>query len=590
MFLAASSDACAKTLYLKPNSNWKIDNARFAVYAFGSGETWYSMTAVPDNAGYYQATVDDKYPQVIFCRMNPAKSENNWNGDTKWNQTQDMTVTAGKDLCLITEGTWDNNGTWSIYGDEETGVDPDPITPSDYASAVPNQCTDVMLQAFYWNSDKDNTYGTSKWTALQSQASEINQYFQLVWLAPSCYSRTNSMGYLPKQYSKQKNSMGNEEELKALIGALHAGGTRVVADVVINHASNLSGWVNFFEMDFGEYGKFSPQSSWITHNDEASTEEGGKYASQLGPNNDDGQNGNDANYPAARDWDHMNAGVQEMCKAYLKFLKNTIGYDGFRFDYAGGYHVSHTRDYLAASKPYFSVMEYWNGDPNHLKARIDDASKSTLTFDFAAYYTALRDGIAKNNYDKCKSAGLRGKGYSKYAVHFVDNHDTFNRNGQYDSPDVGGSKDGYTTLHNRALMLQCNAYILSMPGVPCVFWPHWYTYKAEIKKMIEARKKAAIHSESTIEETSGSGWYKATVHGKAGNVILYLGSAASEAAPSGYKTAIKEDKVAMYYTGEGWEDVEQVIVAPKSEKFLKDGQLYIRRGEKIYDAQGRIVK
>jgi hypothetical protein len=28
----------------------------------------------------------------------------------------------------------------------------------------------------------------------------------------------------------------------------------------------------------------------------------------------------------------------------------------------------------------------------------------------------------------------------------------------------------------------------------------------------------------------------------------------------------------------------------KGEKFLKDGQLYIRFGEKIYDAQGRIVK
>ncbi len=46
----------------------------------------------------------------------------------------------------------------------------------------------------------------------------------------------------------------------------------------------------------------------------------------------------------------------------------------------------------------------------------------------------------------------------------------------------------------------------------------------------------------------------------------------------------------MYYTGEGWNDVEQVIAAPKSEKFIQNGQLYIRRGEKIYDAQGRILK
>ena len=62
----------------------------------------------------------------------------------------------------------------------------DPVNPGqDYSTAVPSECTDVMLQALYWLSNTDNTYGTSKWTALQSQASEISQYFQLVWLPPS---------------------------------------------------------------------------------------------------------------------------------------------------------------------------------------------------------------------------------------------------------------------------------------------------------------------------------------------------------------------------------------------------------------------
>lgn len=107
--------------------------------------------------------------------------------------------------------------------------------------------------------------------------------------------------------------------------------------------------------------------------------------------------------------------------------------------------------------------------------------------------------------------------------------------------------------------------------------------------MIHARKSAGIHSESTMEEQSGSGWYKATVYGKAGNVVLYLGSAASEAAPTGYKQAIKESKVAMYYTGDETRGVEQVGTQPKSEKFMQDGKLYIRCGERIYDAQGKLI-
>ena len=583
MFLAAASNASAKTLYLKPSSDWKTDNARFAIYAFGSGEAWYSMSVVSGDAGYYQATVDDKYPQVIFCRMNGSTSENNWNN--KWNQTQDMPVESDKNLCLITDGVWDNNGTWSVYGQEDPEPEPDPVTPGDYASAVPSQCTDVMLQAFYWNSDVDNTYGTTKWTVLLSQASEISQYFQLVWLAPSCNSKTSSMGYLPTKYYYQRNSMGREEDLRSLISALHDGGTRVLADVVINHAGNKSNWIDFFDQDFGTYGYFKPNSKWITKDDEASTAEGGKYASKLGPNYDDGQNGTDANFAGARDFDHKNDSVQKMCRAYLKFLKYTMNYDGFRFDVAGGYHVSHINDYVTNAKPYFSVMEYWKGDANILKTRIDEAGKNNLAFDFAAKYSVYRDGIFYKSYDKCKNGGLRGKGYSKYAVTFIDNHDTFNRS---DNDDVANKRDG-SSINDKSLMMRCNAYLLSMPGVPCVFYPHWVKYKSEIKAMINARRMAGIHSESSVQEESGSGYYRATVQGKYGSVKLMLGTAANDAAPVGYTQAVKGTDYAMYYTGTGPQGIENVQSEQKGEKYIENGQLYIRCGEHVFDAQGRKI-
>ena len=65
-------------------------------------------------------------------------------------------------------------------------------------------------------------------------------------------------------------------------------------------------------------------------------------------NPDDGY-GSEANYEAGRDWDHNNAKVREMCKAYLKWLRNDIKIDGFRYDYCKGFHNSHINDYNTAA-------------------------------------------------------------------------------------------------------------------------------------------------------------------------------------------------------------------------------------------------
>ncbi len=102
-------------LYLKPNANWMADNARFAAYFFNNGgDVWVSMTAVGD--GTYQCNIPQGYAlgdNVIFCRMNPSTTGNNWNN--KWNQTADLVVpTDGNNLYTVKDGTWDKGGgTWS---------------------------------------------------------------------------------------------------------------------------------------------------------------------------------------------------------------------------------------------------------------------------------------------------------------------------------------------------------------------------------------------------------------------------------------------------------------------------------------------
>ena len=114
-------------LYLTPNANWKQSNARFAAYFFGNGETWVSMTD-SNGDGVYEVKVPTAktYPNVIFCRMNPGASANNWNN--KWNQTADLTIpTSGANHFTVKEGTWDSGGgTWSTYGStcKHTNVGP----------------------------------------------------------------------------------------------------------------------------------------------------------------------------------------------------------------------------------------------------------------------------------------------------------------------------------------------------------------------------------------------------------------------------------------------------------------------------------
>lgn len=111
-------------LYFVPNTNWKNDNARFAMYLFkGSDNQWVSMTDA-DGDGTYEADVPNgNWTNVIFCRMNPATTENNWNSGVKWNQTNDLFPDDNTDRYAIAEGVWDEGedtapGTWDNFAGE----------------------------------------------------------------------------------------------------------------------------------------------------------------------------------------------------------------------------------------------------------------------------------------------------------------------------------------------------------------------------------------------------------------------------------------------------------------------------------------
>ena len=444
------------------------------------------------------------------------------------------------------------------------GDDPTPGRP-DYAKSVPDQAPDVILQAFYYDSYEvgkgagTDKYGDTKWTTLLSQASEINAYFDIVWLPPSAMSEGGT-GYHPRQYSNQTSAWGSRSDLDKLVSAFHNGQTKVIGDIVANHSGCKSTWCDFFEMDFGKYGKFQPDATWITSDDEVwSSSDPGATQCKKGSNAhpDDGY-GDEGKYGAARDWDHNQSQVRDMFRAYLKWMKNVMMFDGWRYDYCKGFHMSHVNDYNSASKNYISILEYWSSKEDIME-RIGHAGMNTMAFDFPTKYQAFNDGIAKGNYGNCKMTGLLGMGNAKYAVTFVDNHDTFLR----DDNEVYGN--GNSMKHPNEIK-QCNAFILSMPGIPCVIYPHWVAFKSEIKQMIDARHKAGIHSESAVsEESAEAGGYTCKVTGKNGWIVLQLGNKVTSSY-SGATKAASGNGYAIWLHTNG-DVAPSVIVTPGDSKF-----------------------
>ncbi len=459
-------------------------------------------------------------------------------GDCSNNKGED--ISGGDSGDSGDSGDGGDGGDSGDSGDGDSGDSDDSgeYKPGTYSSSVPSQCTDVMFQAFYWDSNSDKKHGNTKWTTLLAQAPEIAAYFDLIWLPPSAKS-SGGVGYLPSQYSNQNSAWGTRSELETLIDALHTGGAKVIADIVVNHANNKSTWCDYYPLDFSPYGTFTPDASWICKTDEVNSSASGACKGTATGAADDGY-GHEANYAAARDWDHNGTKVREMCRAYLKWMKYEMKYDGWRYDYCKGFHGSHVNDYNSAAQNYFSVTEYWDGNQSVLQSYLNDAGWNTLTFDFATKYDAFNNSLSSGSFAGCKAPGLLGAGKSKYAVTFIDNHDTYQR----DNNEFGGLGNSMTSAM-KDKVLQANAFILSMPGIPCVFYPHWKEYKSAIAPMVLARKAVQVHSESAVSDEGNSSGYRATVTGKNGTLILELGDKVSSS-KSGYTKAASGTGYAMW--------------------------------------------
>ena len=383
----------------------------------------------------------------------------------------------------------------------------------------------VMLQGFSWDS-----YNESQWKVLEKQANELKGYIDLVWLPQSgkCMETTQVMGYMPYYYFNQNSSFGSEAELRSLITKFKAAGIGAIADVVINHR-NTEGWYTFPAETYKGV-TYQMLSTDICKNDD-----GGTTATQaatdgvsLSQNNDEG-----TDFGGCRDIDHKSENVQKVIKAYLKYLKDDLGYTGFRYDMVKGFDGSHVADYNDATGVEYSVGEYWDGN-DKIESWINRTNKKSAAFDFQFRYN-VRDAVngaangkvtTSSDWSKLNSNDnlMHDANYRRYAVTFVENHDTQKRSESEQNDPL------------RKDTIAANAYMLAMPGTPCIFQPHWNAYKSEIKEMIAARKYAGITNMSNYaNKQSKKILYVNEVTGTKHKLLVAVGNdAAGYAGETGY--------------------------------------------------------
>jgi len=381
----------------------------------------------------------------------------------------------------------------------------EPGWPSNYGG--------VMMQAFYWNSFED-----TQWAKLTEQSDEISTYFDAIWIPNSadCGGGTESttMGYDPLYWFSHHSSFGSLRDLKTMIKTFHEKGVAIIEDVVLNHKKPLgnkvmkdgqmvSSWIDFVDETF----KISGESYSVTWSgaDICQNDDGGYTKSQGWEVTGAYDTGDD--FSGYRDLDHTSQHVQQNVTLYLRYLKESLGYDGFRLDMVKGYDGKYNKKYNEAIQPKFCVGEYWDGY-EAITSWMNRTGKTSAAFDFPLKYQINK--ACNGDWGALSDKGLAGDpNWSQYAVTFVDNHDTYEKGSDRIANNVAAA----------------NAIILALPGTPCIFLKHWQSYPIAIGNMILARKAAGLTNQSSITKQykSGNG-YVIETQGTKGSVLCLCGT------------------------------------------------------------------
>ncbi|KAG1347818.1 Alpha-amylase isozyme 2A [Cocos nucifera] len=262
---------------------------------------------------------------------------------------------------------------------------------------------EIMFQGFNWESWRRRWY-----LELAPKAADLSQSgVTAVWFPPPTES-VAPQGYMPSDLYNLNSCYGSVEELKQCIEEMHA-----------HDLLSPNGVWNIFG------GKLAWGPEAIVCDDPNFQGRGNPSTGDI--------------FHAAPNIDHSQEFVRRDIKDWLNWLRNDVGFDGWRLDFVRGFSGGYVKEYIEASNPAFAIGEYW-------------------------------DSLAYEGGNLCYNQGI--------VIPFRAGHWPFPR-------DKLGQ--GY-------------AYILTHPGTPVIFYDHFYDFglRDTIIELIEARRRAGIHCRSPV--------------------------------------------------------------------------------------------
>ncbi len=437
----------------------------------------------------------------------------------------------------------------------------------------------VLLQGFYWESYRHGhpqrfpSFGDKPWYAIvRENASAIREArFDLIWLPPPSFAGALSAGYNPKEYFRLDNSYGSFAQHRALLEDLLRNGVEPIADIVVNHRDGATGWADFQNPEWGPWA--------ICETDEAfqnpASGIAGTPVAQRGrceerPAEYTRHGGATYQYESFRDLAHTDQRVRRDVVRYLRQLESA-GYRGWRYDMVHGFHARWIALYNRLTRPTFSVGEYdwtahneqrgwiWHTATDGNAAGADRLRSSSSVFDFTSAFALqqIRDGRYHALFGYGNGIGMVGDTtdglpWKNRAVTFLQNHDLGYRTNEDGTPQKGHELDPFASGWQ---VEQGYAHLLTHPGVPSVFWKHYFDSGADlrnkIKALINARKVAGVHAGSAVhlqDNARSNGVYAARVEGRNGDLFVRIGGSDARWEPSlSSYTGYRE-----YAQGAGW--------------------------------------
>ncbi|CAH2066446.1 unnamed protein product [Thlaspi arvense] len=315
---------------------------------------------------------------------------------------------------------------------EESVLEAEAEKPEIKISSGTGSGFEILCQGFNWESHKSGRW----YKELQEKADELASLgFTVLWLPPPTES-VSPEGYMPKDLYNLNSRYGTIDELKDTVKKFHKVGIKVLGDAVLNHRCA------HFKNQNGVWNLFGGRLNW---DDRAVVADDPHFQGRGNKSSGD-------NFHAAPNIDHSQDFVRKDIKEWLCWMREEVGYDGWRLDFVRGFWGGYVKDYMDATKPYFAALqkcEYW---------RLSDP--------------------------KGKPPGVVGWWPSR-AVTFIENHDTGSTQGHWRFP---GGKE-----------MQGYAYILTHPGTPAVFFDHVFSdYRSEIASLLSLRNRQKLHCRSEV--------------------------------------------------------------------------------------------